>query len=207
MKILRVSALIMIVAAAVLMARQSQEPVRPSPKAEPQAAYEPRGKPGAGQALLSQFAGDWDVVKTFYPAKGDPVQTKGECHQRMVQDGRFLETNFTFFERDGGKSTGTGISGFETKTNKFTTVWYDSHQTSMSLRQSDGTFDGKEIVLYATSLDPDKPGRHTVARAHLEDNGNVLLHRHFLIEDNGKERLMIEFRMTRRPAASSPKSK
>ena len=198
MKVWRLGLLIAIVAVAVMTVGQSQEPSRPSPKAEPQAAYEPRGKPGAGQAFLSQFAGDWDVVKTFFPAKGDPVQTKGECRQRMVQDGRFLESNFTFFERDGGKSTGTGISGFDTKTNRFTTVWYDSRQLSMSIRQSDGTFDGKEIVLYATSLDPDRPGRHTVARAHLEENGKVLLHRHFLIEDGGKERMMIELRMTRR---------
>ena len=199
----RIGMLIIIVAVAVMMAGQSQEPSRPSAKAEPQASYEPRGKPGSGQALLSQFAGDWDVVKTFYPAKGDPVQTKGECRQRMVQDGHFLESNFTFFERDGGRSTGTGISGFDTKTNRFTTVWYDSRQTSMSIRQSDGTFDGKEIVLYATSLDPDRPGRRTVARSHLEENGRVLLHRNFLIDDTGKERLMIELRMTLRPATSA----
>jgi hypothetical protein len=81
-------------------------------------------------------------------------------------------------------------------------VWYDSRQTSMSIRQSDGTFDGKEIVLYATSLDPDRPGRRTVARAHLEENGRVLLHRHFLIDDAGKERLMLELRMTRKTGAS-----
>ena len=169
--------------------------------AQEQARYEPRGKPGAGQALLAQFAGEWDVVKTFHPANGGPpVQTKGECRQTMIHDGHFLQSDFTFFDRDGKKSTGTGISGFDPATNRFTTVWYDSHQTTMSIRESDGTFDGKEIVLYATTLAPDRPGRRTVARAHLEDNGRVLLHQHFLIEDSGKERLMIELRMTRRTA-------
>jgi Protein of unknown function (DUF1579) len=160
--------------------------------------YEPRGKTGAGQALLAKFAGDWDVVKTFYPAKGAPVVTKGECRQRMIQDGHFLQSDFTFFDKDGTKSTGTGISGFDPATNRFTTVWYDSRQTTMSIRQSDGKFDGKEIVLWATALDPDRPGRRTVARAHLEENGRVLLHRHYLIEQGGKERLMIELRMTRK---------
>jgi hypothetical protein len=184
----------------------AQETPKPRPAGEAQGAYEPHAKPGAGQALLAQFAGDWDVVKTFYPANGAPVQTKGECRQKMIHDGHFLESDFTFFEADGKTSTGTGISGFDTKTNRFTTVWYDSNQTSMSIRQSDGTFDGKEIVLYATNLDPDRPGRRTVARAHLEENGRLLLHRHFLIDDAGKERLMIELRMTRKPGpgASQP---
>jgi hypothetical protein len=67
-----------------------------------------------------------------------------------------------------------------------------------SIRQSDGTFDGKNIVLWTTPLDTEHPGRKTVARAHLEDDGRVLLHRHFLINEKGEERLMIEFRLTRK---------
>ncbi|MGC2581980.1 MAG: DUF1579 family protein [Acidobacteriaceae bacterium] len=161
--------------------------------------YEPPNAPGAGQKLLAQFVGNWDVVKTFYPKSGAPRVSKGECHQYMVQDGKFLESDFTFFNPDGTKGTGTGISGFDSKTNRFTTVWFDSRQTTMSIRQSDGTFDGKNIVLWATALDPDDPGRKTVARAHLEDNGRVLLHRHYLIDDKGNERLMIELRLTRKP--------
>ena len=116
----------------------------------------------------------------------------------MIQDGKFLQSDFTFFNSDGTKSTGTGISGFDSKTNRFTTVWYDSHQTTMSIRQSDGTFDGKNIILWTTPLDPDRPGRKTVARARLEEDGHVLLHRHFLIDDKGNERMMIELRMTRK---------
>lgn len=184
----------------------SQETSKPKAPRDAQSAYEPRTTTGAGQLLLARFAGEWDVVKTFFPANGGaPVQTKGECRQVMVQDGHFLQSDFTFFERDGKKSTGVGISGFDAKTNRFTTVWYDSRQTTMSIRQSDGTFDGKEIVLYATSLDPDRPGRRTVARAHLEENGRVLLHRHFLIEEGGKERMMIELRMTRKAAPKRSK--
>ena len=160
--------------------------------------YEPGNAPGAGQKLLAQFAGDWDVVKTFFPRNGNPIVTKGTCKQYMIQDGKFLESDFTFFNADGTKSTGTGISGFDSKTNRFTTVWFDSRQTTMSIRQSDGTFDGKNIVLWSTALDPDDPGRKTVARAHLEDNGRVLLHRHYLIDDKGNERMMIEFRLTRK---------
>ena len=164
--------------------------------------YEPPNAPGAGQKLLAQFTGDWNLVKTFFPMdgkpNGKPIVTKGTCKQYMIQDGKFLQSDFTFFNPDGTKSTGTGISGFDSKTNRFTTVWYDSQRTAMSIRQSDGTFDGKNIVLWDTSLDSEHPGRKTVARAHLEEDGRVLLHRHFLIDDKGEERMMIEFRLTRK---------
>src|SRR5580692_991200 len=120
--------------------------------------YEPPNGPGAGQKLLAQFVGDWDVVKTFFPMNGKPIAANGTCKQYMVQDGKFLQSDFTFINADGTKTTGTGISGFDSKTNRFTTVWYDSHQTTMSIRQSDGTFDGKNIILFATALDPDRPG-------------------------------------------------
>lgn len=159
--------------------------------------YEPSTVTGAGQKLLAKFTGNWTVVKTFFPVNGTPIVTKGTCKQYMIQDGRFLQSDFTFFDRDGMKSTGSGISGFDPKTNRFTTVWYDSRQTTMSIRQSDGTFDGKNIVLWATPLSPDNIGRKTVARAHLEENEHVLVHQHFLIDAEGKERLIIEFRMTR----------
>jgi hypothetical protein len=160
--------------------------------------YEPPNAVGAGQKLLAQFVGDWDVVKSFFPANGKAVVTKGTCKQYMVQGEKFLESDFTFDNPDGTKSTGTGISGFDSKTNRFTTVWFDSRQTTMSIRQSDGTFDGKNIILWATPLDPDRPGRKTVARAHLEEDGKLLLHRHFAINDKGEERMMIELRMTRK---------
>src|SRR5262245_2466723 len=57
---------------------------------DPQAKFEPRSDPGAGQKFLERFVGDWDVVKTFYPRSGEPVRTKGECRQTMIHDGRFL---------------------------------------------------------------------------------------------------------------------
>lgn len=160
--------------------------------------YEPLNAPGAGQKLLEQMAGDWDCTKTFFPQTGQPRVQKGSVKQYMIQDGKFLQSDFTFVNSDGTKTTGTGIVGFDSKTNRFTTVWYDSRQTTMSIRQSDGTFDGKNIVLWSTALNPDDPGRKTVARAHLEDDGRTLLHRHFLIDADGHERMMLEFRLTRR---------
>ena len=58
--------------------------------------YESPNAPGAGQKLLAQFAGNWDVIKTFFPMNGKPIVTRGECKQYMIQDGRFLESDFYF---------------------------------------------------------------------------------------------------------------
>jgi hypothetical protein len=159
--------------------------------------YEPANGPGAGQKLLAQFVGNWSVVDTFYPAQGKPRVSKATCKQYMVKDGKFLESDFTFFNADGTKSSGTGISGFDPRTNRFTTVWFDSRRTEMSIRQSDGTFNGKDIALWSTSLDNENPGRKTVARAHLEDNGRVLVYRHYLVSAGGKEQMMFQMLMTR----------
>jgi hypothetical protein len=63
-------------------------------------------------------------LKTLY-------MTKGMCKQYMIQDGKFLQSDFFFFNPDGTKSTGNGISGFDPKTNRFITAWYDSRQTTM----------------------------------------------------------------------------
>jgi hypothetical protein len=174
-----------------------------APRQDAQNAYEPRTGTGAGQVMLAKFVGDWDVVKTFYPQKGDPVRTSGECQQKMVHEGHFLESDFVFFDHDGGKTTGTGISGFDSKSGKFTTVWFDSRGTTMSMRQSEGPFDGKEIVLYGAALGEAKPGRRSVTRTNLEEDGRVLVHRHYLIQDDGKERLMMELRLTRKAAKTA----
>jgi hypothetical protein len=46
--------------------------------------YEPQNAPGAGQKLLAQFVGDWDVVKRFFPMNGKPIETKATCKQYMI---------------------------------------------------------------------------------------------------------------------------
>jgi len=60
---------------------------------------------------------------------------------------------------------------------------------------------------WATPLDSEHPGRKTLARAHLEEDGRLLRHRHSLIDDKGDERTIndqrsrstiIELRMTRK---------
>ena len=97
-------------------------------KKDPQSSFEPRSKPGDGQKFLEKFVGDWEVVKTFHPRTGKPVETKGECRQTMIHEGRFLQSEFVFGQ-DDKKTTGLGIIGYEAESGKFTSFWTDSRST------------------------------------------------------------------------------
>jgi hypothetical protein len=171
-----------------------------------QSTYEPRSKPGAGQKFLEKFVGDWDVDKAFYPQSGDPFRMKGHCRQTMMHEGRFLKSEFVF-ERDGTKSTGLGIIGFEAETGLFTSVWTDSRSTRMSMRQSQDRFNGEEIVLISGSLNAEgKSSRRTRTVTRLEEDGRRIVHRQYIAGPDGKERLMMELQMTRKaPGATKGK--
>jgi hypothetical protein len=183
-------------AAAVARADGPREPARP----DPQASYEPRSAAGAGQKLLERFAGDWKLIKTFYPEKGEPARSTGDCHMAMINGGRFLESRFVF-DGDRAKTTGLGLIGFEPEPGLFTSVWIDSRSTRMSLRRSEGPFDGEKIVLHSRSLDPDaSAGRRSRTVTQLEDGGRKIVHRQYAVTAAGKERLMMELLLTRQAA-------
>ena len=115
------------------------------------------------------MVGNWDVTKIFHPRQGEPVRTSGECRQTMIQDGKFLQSEFVFDYRSG-KSTGLGIIGFEPETGRFTSFWVDSRQTRFSARQSREPFDGGQIVLYSVALDPQAKERSAI-QDHLSSRG------------------------------------
>jgi hypothetical protein len=180
------------VPAVLLLAAAGQPP----DKKDPQSSFEPKSKPGAGQKYLEKFVGDWDVAKSFHPKAGEPLRQKGECKQTMVHGGRFLQSEFTFTTADG-KSTGTGLIGYEPETGKFTSVWVDSRQTRMSLRQSEDKFDGEQIVLFGKELGG-KEGRRSKTVSRLEDGGRKIVHRQYAVSADGTERLVMELVLTKK---------
>ena len=144
------------------------------------------------------MAGSWDVTKVFYPRDGEPVRTSGQCRSTMIQDGKFLQSEFEFKQAEG-KSTGLGIIGFEPETGRFTSFWVDSRQTRASVRQGREPFDGQKIVLYSVSLDPQSQGVPPLQdHLHLEDDGRKLVHRQYTLGSGAEERLIMELIMTRR---------
>jgi hypothetical protein len=98
-----------------------------------------------------------------------------------------------------------GVIGFEAETGLFTSFWTDSRRTRMSLRQSRAPFDGKQIVLFSRSLDAqEKETSLTRTVSHLEDNGQKLIHRQYLVNPDGSERLMMELILTRKATGTKP---
>ena len=120
------------------------------------------------------------------------------CTQEMIHGGRFPRSEFTF-DGPGGKTTGTGLIGFEPETGKFTSVWIDSRQTRMSFRQSEDKFDGEQIVLIGKSLgEGGKDGRRSRTVTRLEDGGKKIVHRQYSDTPDGKERLVMELVLTKK---------
>jgi hypothetical protein len=173
-------------------------PAQDKPK-DQEAAYDPRSSSGAGQKFLEKFAGDWTVEKRFHPRTGDPVVTKGECHQAMIQDGKFLKSDFVF-RSETTNVTGTGLVGFEPATGLFTSVWADSHSTRMSIRQSKEPFNGSEIMLSSlpTGSNGVREARLSRNVTQLTDEGKKIVHKQFAIEADNSERLMFELILTRK---------
>lgn len=166
---------------------------------DPQSSFEPRAGAGVGQKYLQQMTGEWDVTKVFHPREGAAVQSAGTCRQTMVQDGKFLQSDFVFKHGDR-TTTGQGVIGFESEAGRFTSFWVDSRQTRMSARQSREPFDGKQIVLYSLSLDPQaRETRRTKTVSTVEDGGRKLVHRQYILGSGGEERLIMELLMTRKP--------
>jgi hypothetical protein len=170
------------------------------PKKDPQQAIEPRSGPGAGQKFLEQFVGEWEVEKKFFPrGGGEPGVSKGTCKQEMIHGGRFLRSEFVF---DGptGKSTGTGVIGFEPDSGLFTSTWIDSRQTRMSFRKSKEKFGGEKIELFGQALGGEPEARKSKTVTTLEDKGAKIVHKQFSIPTDGAaERQVMELVMTRKP--------
>jgi hypothetical protein len=167
-------------------------------KKDPQSNFEPRSDAGAGQKFLAKFVGEWNVVKSFFPQNGEPFRVKGHCRQTMINDGKFLQSDFTFGEGQT-KTTGQGLIGFETASGLFTSVWVDSRATSMSMRQSKDKFNGDEIVLFSKSLnDGGKAQRVSRTVTRFDISGSMLIHRQYNIGPDGAQRLVMELLMTRK---------
>src|SRR5262249_14385602 len=87
------------------------------------------------------------------------------------------------------------------KTGKFTSIWFNSRSTNMSMRQSRDKFNGEEIMLYSAGLGEEgmgPPRSRTVTR--LEDGGRKIVHRHYAKLPDGGERLMMELVLTPKAA-------
>lgn len=177
-----------------------QPPAGDKDKKDPQEKFEPKSGPGEGQKFLTKFAGEWEVVKTFYPrAEGaEPVKSAGSCKQEMTHGGRFLKSEFTF-DGPAGKTTGTGVIGFEPATGLFTSTWIDSRQTRMSFRRSAEKFDGKQIALWGVGFEEAKDARKSKTVTTISGDPAKITHRQSSVNPDGTERPVMQLEMTPKP--------
>jgi len=181
------------------------QPPTPAPRPDAQSTVEPRSAPGEGQKVLERMAGDWDVVKTFYARTGGAFTvSRGTCTQHMIHGGRFLQSDFVFKPAPGREgepdTTGTGLIGYDAASKRFTSVWIDSRSTRFSFRQSEGEFDGKQIVLHARGLGAEAgQERRSRSVSILEDGDRRLIHRQYSDEPGAEPRLVMQLEMTRKP--------
>ena len=91
-----------------------------------QKTFEPRSSPGAGQRSSRSSQGTGASRRLFILGRrAQPCG--GQCHQFMIHDGRFLQSDFVFQE-GGKKTTGLGIIGFEPESGTFTSFWTNSRR-------------------------------------------------------------------------------
>jgi|GEM_PF-3758802 len=168
-------------------------------KKDPQSKFEPKSGPGIGQKFLARMEGNWTVEKTFFPRAADapPAKSKGTCKQEMIQGGRFLRSDFTF-EGTDGPTTGTGVIGYEPGPGLFTSTWFDSRQTKMSIRRATEKFDGEKIVLLGVALGEAKDSRKSKTVTTLEDAGKRIVHKQYSIAADGSERIIMQLEMTKK---------
>ena len=194
-------ALTLLVGAEQPPAREKADPP-PDAKKDPQQAFEPRSGPGAGQAFLKKFVGDWVVEKKFFPRGGSAANTTaGTCKQEMIHDGRFLRSEFVF-DAATGKSTGTGTIGYEPDSGLFTSTWIDSRQTRMSFRKSQVKFAGEKIELFGQILGAEPEARKSKTVTTLENEVGKIVHKQYSIAADGAERRVMELVLTKKPIAS-----
>lgn len=118
-------------------------------KAQPAAEFDPaamqqmfqaHAEPGPEHDRLLRMVGKWKtVMRDFMSKPGEVVETTGEATIKPILGGRFIRQQVTGMMADNQKYVGTGISGYNNATQKYTGVWLDNMGTGIMTME--GTYD------------------------------------------------------------------
>ncbi len=132
----------------------------------------PLAQSGPEHEILKTEVGDWDaLVKMMGPPGAPPEESKGGESISLIHGGLWILAQYNG-EFMGQEFTGTGITGYDTKKQKYVTVWVDSMTDSLTTLE--GTYDAKSNAFTFTYEGPSMmaPGE-TVTHKHttvLKDN-------------------------------------
>lgn len=107
--------------------------------ADMEAAFKLAGTTTAEHGFLKELTGKWSATTKWWVSPDAPPEvTKGYASNYMTLDGKFLKQDYS------GKwmkmpFKGTGLTGFDTVSKEFNSVWLDSMSTAMMY--SSGSYD------------------------------------------------------------------
>ena len=146
--------------------------------------------------ILAQTAGDWHVAYTIWMEPGaPPVQTKGECSNKMILGGRYLHSEHKA-DLMGMPMEGINLTGWDNSRAIFTATWIDNMSTSIVY--SEGKYDkAKNLISYeGFGTDSVTKGKMTFwMEVELEKDMQRMV---MWLEDNGKKFKSMEMVYTRK---------
>lgn len=104
-----------------------------------QQLFQAHAETGPEHEHLKRMVGEWKTVMRDHMSKpGEVVESRGEAKIRAILGGRFIQQRVTG-SVNGEKYQGTGISGYNNATEKYTGVWLDNMGTGIMTME--GTYD------------------------------------------------------------------
>lgn len=147
----------------------------------------------AATAVFEKDVGVWDAEVTIRPGPGaPPIPQKGTSTNRRIGGGRWLIVDY---RADGGFE-GHGIYGWDASARRYTGVWVDSMQTSIT--RSVGTWDAeaRRMTFEAETTHGDRVIRYREITETLPDGRQ--LYRNLIVMPDGSDFEMIRTLYTRR---------
>jgi hypothetical protein len=159
--------------------------------------YKKLGTPGAPHKLLASMAGSWNTkIKSWMEPNKPPMESTGNCEQKMILGGRFLQQEFTG-DMMGSPFTGIGVTGYDNHTKKYVSTWMDSMGTAILFFEGTASADGKTVIQESHYDDPVKgPMKWRSVTRIVGDNTHVF--EMYSTDKSGKEEKMMEITYTRK---------
>lgn len=128
--------------------------------------------PGEQHAGLVASSGNWTVSSKFWmDPNGDPETSQLRSVIKPELGGRFISERITG-EVMGMPYEGFGFFGYDNHKGKWTSIWFDNMNTSMTYAEGEETEDGT-IEMFGTMYDPMTDKEHEFKIVLWEDGPNA----------------------------------
>jgi hypothetical protein len=163
--------------------------------------YKKAGTPGDPHKLLARLEGSWLTrSKGWMDPDAPPMESTGECEQKMLFDGRYLQQVYTG-DMMGAPFSGICLLGYDNHTGKYQSTWIDSMSTGIYFFEGTASADNRTITQECSYDDPVKGPClwRTVTRIRDDNTQEFEM---YLTPKGGKEEKMMEMTATRKEAIS-----